>query len=96
MRAQDGRTPLHLAADGGHMEAAATLVTLAGADVSAKDCAGFTPLHQAVDKNHVALAKALLDWGAPADATTKVGVRATFAPVLLVRGWRRTARAPWC
>lgn len=69
---QDGRTPLHVACEHGHMEAAAALIGLGGADLSARDNAGLTALHVAVDKNHLALAKTLMDRGATVDTATNV------------------------
>jgi ankyrin repeat protein len=74
---QDGRTPLHLACEHGHMEAAAALIGLGGADLSVKDNSGLSPLHVAVDKNHLVLAKTLMDAGAPVDTATNVGSTAT-------------------
>lgn len=79
---QDGRTPLHVACEHGHVEAAAALVGLAGADLAAKDASGLTPLHVAVDKNHLLLAKTLMDWGAEPHATTNVSPQS-----LHERGW---------
>jgi ankyrin repeat protein len=69
---QDGRTALHVACEHGHMEAAAALIGLGGADLSARDNAGLTALHVAVDKNHLALAKTLMDRGATVDTATNV------------------------
>jgi ankyrin repeat protein len=77
---QDGRTPLHLAAEHGHLQVATALVCFAGADLTAKDSSGQTALHVAVDRNNLALAKALMDWGAATDATANVSAGACFLP----------------
>lgn len=47
---------------------------LGGASLAARKngAGGHTPLAIAVDKGHLALAKALMDWGAPADAAANV------------------------
>lgn len=61
-----------MACEHGHMEAAAALIGLGGADLSVKDTSGLSPLHVAVDKNHLVLAKTLMDAGAPVDTATNV------------------------
>jgi len=54
----DGRTPLHLAADEGNSEIAAFLLQN-GASINAKDNEGRTPLDTAIDNQHAALARLL-------------------------------------
>lgn len=59
------RTPLHWAAQHGHVEVVRTLIDN-GADVNAKDVFGRTPLHLAV--SHPNVIALLLDAGASVDA----------------------------
>ena len=44
-----------------------------GADVEAKNDAGWTPLHEASYRNHIAIAKLLLDTGADLEAKDNGG-----------------------
>lgn len=65
-----GRTPLHLALDKQHPEAAKLLI-VRGADVNARDRRGRTPLHIAAQQGYADVARMLLDRGALVDARTK-------------------------
>ncbi|MHC4458074.1 MAG: ankyrin repeat domain-containing protein [Planctomycetota bacterium] len=58
-----GLTPLHEAANGGHVDAAKVLLTH-GADVEAERIGGFTPLHDAIVKKHRDVAELLIANGA--------------------------------
>ena len=59
-RAEDGRTPLHLAANSGDGEALTALLE-AGADAEARDLRGQTPLHSAANGGHAETVTALLE-----------------------------------
>ena len=60
---QDGATPLHLAASGGQIAAAAWLVSL-GCDVNVRSKNGDSPLHLACWRGHLDCAKWLVEHGA--------------------------------
>jgi len=59
----DNRTPLHLAAEEGHIEAVKLLVD-SGADINATDRWGGTPLQGSLKHNHTQIAKFLKKHGA--------------------------------
>ena len=59
----DGRTTLHWAASGGHLETVQYLMA-AGLEVNATDDAGWTPAHVAVSSGHAPVVRALLAGGA--------------------------------
>lgn len=61
------RTPLLLAAEGGHAEMVEVLLA-AGADPDARDAGGRTALHLAVVRGHSAVADRLITAGVPLDA----------------------------
>lgn len=58
-----GRTPLHEAANGGHIDAVKALLAN-GANVEAKRTSGFTPLHDAIVKKQRDVAELLIAHGA--------------------------------
>lgn len=61
-----GHSALHWAAAGGHLEAAAWLLSLAGTDVLAVNHGGSTALHSAAANDRAALVELLLEHGAEA------------------------------
>ena len=62
-----GKTPLHFAAERGHVEVVGYLLEK-GADVDAKNLAGETPLHYAAGYSHIEVIKLLLKSGADVNA----------------------------
>lgn len=66
------RTPLFWAARKGNLPAVKALVEL-GADVNAKDMAGWTPLHVAASRGHKEVLQFLLERGAAPNARTNFG-----------------------
>ena len=62
-----GRTALHWAADGGHVEVGAALIKM-GADVDAVDDDGQTALHYAATCERAEMCRLLLESGADPDA----------------------------
>jgi ankyrin repeat protein len=62
-----GRTPLHWACRGVHIEVVEFLAGR-GADVDAQDANGVRPLHSVSSRGHVGAARALLDRGASVEA----------------------------
>ncbi|XP_063601900.1 putative ankyrin repeat protein RF_0381 [Penaeus indicus] len=67
--------PLHLAADGGHVDIVKFLLR-SGAQAEAKNYEGMTPLHLASWGGHAEIIKALLDRGVNGNARTNEGMTA--------------------
>jgi ankyrin repeat protein len=67
-----GTTPLHLAAQGGHLDAAAVLLQEARVPADIRDRAGRTPLHFAAQEGHLELALLLKNAGANAGNASNV------------------------
>ncbi|XP_035645059.1 ankyrin repeat domain-containing protein 49 [Oncorhynchus keta] len=72
---EDGYTPLHRAAYGGHAATASTLLA-AGTEVNSRTADGWTPLHSACRWGQVATASLLLRQGAELNAQTNGGLTA--------------------
>ena len=72
----NGLQPLHLAAKGGHVEAARWMLDHDAPIDSAKERELRTPLHWATQRGHLDLVKLLLERGAPVNAGDKTGVDA--------------------
>ncbi len=72
VRGSDGRTPLHWAARGVHLEVLRFLVDR-GADVRAADANGLTPLHITASRGHLEASRLLVEKGAPVDAKSAGG-----------------------
>lgn len=70
---EDGYTPLHRAAYGGHVDAVSALLT-AGAEINPHTVDGWTPLHSACRWSRVAVASLLLRHGAELNAQTNGGL----------------------
>ena len=63
----DGSTPLHCAADCGHITIVEHLLNK-GADINAIEVHGSTPLHFAAKSGHTNIVEYLLNWGAEVNA----------------------------
>ncbi|CAG5939714.1 unnamed protein product [Menidia menidia] len=72
-RDEDGYTPLHRAAYGGHLQAACALLA-AGSPVDPRTADGWTPLHSACRWSHAGVASFLLQRGARLNAQTNGGL----------------------
>ncbi len=68
----DGRTVLHLAAQGGNTKVAQALLA-EGAELNAEDEGGRTPLHYAAEAGHTETVRLLLDGGAEVNAVDYEG-----------------------
>ncbi|EDO43094.1 predicted protein [Nematostella vectensis] len=64
----NGRRPIHVASDYGHLNVIQKLVE-SGADVNVKDTNGIEPLFDTICEGHVSCAKFLLEKGANANGT---------------------------
>ncbi|XP_072318930.1 ankyrin repeat domain-containing protein 49 [Eucyclogobius newberryi] len=70
---EDGYTPLHRAAYGGHVDVASALLH-AGSRVNARTADGWSPLHSACRWSRVSMASLLLRHGAQLNAQTNGGL----------------------
>lgn len=70
---EDGYTPLHRAAYGGHVDAVSALLS-AGSKVNPRTVDGWTPLHSACRWSRVTVASCLLQHGAELNAQTNGGL----------------------
>uniref|UniRef100_A0A3P8TIH5 Ankyrin repeat domain 49 n=1 Tax=Amphiprion percula TaxID=161767 RepID=A0A3P8TIH5_AMPPE len=70
---EDGYTPLHRAAYGGHVEVVSALLS-SGSEVNPRTVDGWTPLHSACRWSHVTVASFLLQHGAELNAQTNGGL----------------------
>lgn len=75
---EDGRTPLHVAAYGGHDQVVAFLLA-EGADVNAQTTNGSTPLHGAAYSGHTKCAQLLIEAGADLMAANNSGYMPLFS-----------------
>jgi ankyrin repeat protein len=79
-----GNTPLHVAAEAGHLDLVKLLVLQEGAPINGTNHQGFTPLHLAVKHRHVPCTRLLLKHGA--DVGVKDGSGTTpWERALLIR-----------
>ena len=76
-RLQDGATPLWIACENGHADAARLLLNQ-GVDINRADKYGATPLLAACSKGHVDAVRLLLDEGAEVDRSTEGGQTPLF------------------
>ena len=100
----DGTTPLHVATDLDHLEAAALLVR-GGADVKAVNRYGVTPLYSAALNGNAAMVELLLNAGADPNAALPEGETALMTAarvgkvdamrVLLARGAKVNVKERW-
>lgn len=84
LKDETGRTPLHWACRGVHMEAVRTLADR-GADVNAQDANGVTPLHSVASRGHLEAAELLIEKGARLDV--KMYDRTTPLHLAAVKGF---------
>ena len=75
IRAQNGQTPMHLAAENGHVSAVTALLELK-VSPDGRNAKEQTPLMLAVGRNHGAVVQALLDAGADPTLVDVEGLRA--------------------
>lgn len=81
-----GFTPLHYAANGGHIDAVKALLANE-ADVEAKRSGGFTPIHDAIVKKHRAVVELLIEHGAKIpNELSRLYIRHDVAHLLLELG----------
>ncbi|CAN9510397.1 unnamed protein product [Ophioblennius macclurei] len=84
---EDGYTPLHRAAYGGHIEVISALLA-GGAKVNPRSIDGWTPLHSACRWSRVAVASFLLQHGAKLNAQTNGGL----TPLHLAASYTNTSK----
>jgi len=85
-RRDDGATPLHVAAAGGHKEVVSVLLTH-GALVNARDHRGWTPLHALIEMSaRTDVADLLLAHGADIDARDNLGHSPVSLAVRFIHG----------
>ncbi|CEM19441.1 unnamed protein product [Vitrella brassicaformis CCMP3155] len=71
-RDEDGRTPLHAAAEGGHLRLTQVMLE-SGASTDVQSWLGNTPLHSAAVKGHLDIVRLLVDHGADVNMPTATG-----------------------
>ncbi len=79
-RDNDGRTPLHCAAENRH-EAVVQLLLDRNADIKAKDKYGWTPLHYAAMSGHETILQRLISKGSDVKARKLTARRRYTAPL---------------
>lgn len=81
-RDEQGRTPLHIAAEQGHYEEVNKLLLNQGTAINAQDKYGYTPLHLASKKGHLEVVKLLVTQGAHLNAKTRFGETPLYEALL--------------
>lgn len=94
LRPTCGRSPLHLAAEAGHVDACCLLVRVGGACLEARTTEGLTPLQLACVAGHLQMLQALVELGV--DPQADVGGSPPRRSVFHLLGSKDTERHALC
>lgn len=97
-KGEDGKTALHLAAEGNHAVVAQDLLARGRANVDARDAEGRTPLHLAANRGHARVGRVLMRFGADPSAPDRAGMTPLVAAEAYPEsppGGLRGGFAPW-